>query len=100
MSDLTLHVSPPFKTTLQLLIRDLSVFSWCVQRIPPPQSGEQPRKRKSSIGRLRVICFWQHDLRAIWNFGSSASVSQQLSIMMLGLFKTVERRGNRVPMLT
>src|ERR1700734_3351634 len=95
-----LHVSPPFKSILQLLIRKLPVFGWCVQRVLPPQSGEQPRKRKSSTGRLRVTCFWQHDLRAMWNFGSSASVSQQLSTMMLGLFKTVEGRANRVPMLT
>jgi hypothetical protein len=50
--------------------------------------------------RLRVTCFWQHDLRALWNFGSNASMAQQLASMMIGLFKTVVKRRSRVPVLT
>ena len=100
MSDLMSPVSPLSNALLHKLIQNLVVFAWCVQYVPLSQSGEQPRKRKSSTGRLRVTCFWQHDLRAMWNFGAAASVSQQLSTMMLGLFKTVERRGHRVPVLT
>ncbi|KAG1799546.1 hypothetical protein EV424DRAFT_453409 [Suillus variegatus] len=46
--------------------------------------------------RIRITCFWQHDLRAIWNFGSASSVCQQLCTMMLGLYKTVLARGSRI----
>ncbi|THH03334.1 hypothetical protein EW146_g10462, partial [Bondarzewia mesenterica] len=54
---------------------------------------------RSSSSRLRITCFWQHDLRAIWNFGSSSSLSQQLASMALGLFKIVIKRGTRIPLL-
>lgn len=80
-----------------------TVFAWCIQHVQPPQqspeSGEQPKRRNSTTGRLRVTCFWQHDLRALWGFGSSSGIAQQLCTMVLGLFKTVKKRGSRVPVL-
>ncbi|KAA1470286.1 hypothetical protein DENSPDRAFT_797515 [Dentipellis sp. KUC8613] len=96
-----LRPSPPYVRS------NVKLFSWCIQHIPslpsanPPsaQEDDQP-SRKLNPGRLRITCFWQHDLRAIWNFGSTSGFSQQLASMVLGLFKTVVKRGSRVPVLT
>ncbi|KII86031.1 hypothetical protein PLICRDRAFT_144823 [Plicaturopsis crispa FD-325 SS-3] len=88
-----LRPSPPYVRS------HVTLFAWCVQHIQP-QPGSETQKRKNTSGRLRVTCFWQHDFRAVWNFGSSAAVSQQLCTMVLGLFKTVAQRGTHVPMLT
>lgn len=83
----------------------LLVFAWCIQYIqPPPQPPSQPGleqpKRKNTLGgRIRITCFWQHDLRAVWNFGASSSLTQQLCTMAMGLLKTVKKRGSRVPRL-
>jgi len=73
------------------------VFAWCIQAIQSPPSTEG----KPSIGgRFRITCFWQHDLKALWGFGTStAALTQQLSTMTLSLFKTVMKRGGRVPKL-
>lgn len=49
---------------------------------------------------MRITCFWQHDLRTTWNIGTSSGALQQLSTMGLGLFKTVMKRGSRIPKLT
>ena len=46
-----------------------------------------------------MTCFWQHDLRAPWNFSSTSTFVQQLNSMMLGFFKTVQTRGTRIPLL-
>ncbi|KAK7031491.1 hypothetical protein R3P38DRAFT_2701217 [Favolaschia claudopus] len=96
-----LRPSPPYVRS------HVTLFAWCIQHLaPPPQlpptPGEQPqRKRTSSGGRLRITCFWQHDLRTAWNIGSSSSnILQQLSTMGIGLFKTVMKRGSRIPKLT
>jgi hypothetical protein len=51
-------------------------------------------------GRLRITCFWQHDLRAIWNIGTVSSLAQQLAAMVLGLLKTAIKRRSRVPLVT
>ncbi|KAH7910065.1 hypothetical protein BJ138DRAFT_1127188 [Hygrophoropsis aurantiaca] len=94
-----LRPSPPYVRS------NVPLFTWCVQLVqpsPPAQSAqpaEQLKKKITTIPRLRITCFWQHDLRAIWNFGSSSSLCQQLCTMMVGLFKTVKQRGTRVPML-
>ncbi|KAH7890937.1 hypothetical protein F5I97DRAFT_1840039 [Phlebopus sp. FC_14] len=95
-----LRPSPPYVRS------NVALFTWCIQVVPhqPTSSSpvEQMKKRLSvalSAPRLRITCFWQHDLRAMWNLGSYASVSQQLSMMMLGLYKTVKQRGSRVPVL-
>jgi hypothetical protein len=85
-----------------------TVFTWCIQVIQPtstpsPTSPSDALKKRLSlvlsVPRLRITCFWQHDLRAVWNLGSSSSACQQLCTMMLGLYKTVKHRGSRIPML-
>lgn len=82
------------------------MFAWCIQHIPssPSITAQQAPADESTIkaspGRLRITCFWQHDLRAIWNFSSASGLSQQLASMVLGLFKTVVKRRSRVPLLT
>jgi hypothetical protein len=58
------------------------------------------KERKKGVARLRVTCFSQHDLRAVWSFNSSTTVPQQLRTAVIGLFKTVASRGSRVPTLT
>ena len=77
------------------------VFVWCIQHIQPqpsPTSSADPKK--STSGRLRLTCFCQHDLKALWGFGYSVSaLTQQLSTMTLSLLKTVMKRGPRVPKL-
>lgn len=75
-----------------------------------PTSAQQPAspaeqiKRRLSVAiaapRLRITCFWQHDLRSIWNFNSSITLCQHLSTMVLGLYKIVKTRGSRIPVLT
>lgn len=102
-----LRPSPPFvrshvKCTCPLLfltiISSRLVFAWCIQHIPsPPPQDDQLKKHPS---RIRITCFWQHDLKAMWGFGStSAGVQQQLSTMVLSMFKSVIKRGERVPKL-
>lgn len=80
----------------------MAVLAWCIQHIPPQLSSSagQPAKRKSSLGgRLRITCFWQHDLKALFTLGSSSGLTQQLSTMTLGLLKTVKKRASRIPKL-
>ena len=75
----------------------MSVFAWCIQRIQA-QGSEQ--NQRASIPRLRITCFWQHNFRLVWSFGSASTLAQQLSAMTVGLYKTVQQRGIRVPLLT
>ncbi|KAJ7708750.1 hypothetical protein B0H17DRAFT_1030752 [Mycena rosella] len=94
-----LRPSPPYVRS------HITLFAWCIQHLaPPPQlpstPGEPQKKRSSPGGRLRITCFWQHDLRTAWNIGSSAGALQQLSTMGLGLLKTVMKRGSRIPKIT
>lgn len=66
----------------------------------PTSPSDALRKRLPSVlPRLRISCYWQHDLRAVWNFGSTATACQQLCTMILGLYKIVKKRGSKVPML-
>ncbi|KIK93150.1 hypothetical protein PAXRUDRAFT_829255 [Paxillus rubicundulus Ve08.2h10] len=97
-----LRPSPPYVRS------HVALFTWCIQVIqptpaqPPTSPSDALKKRLSlvlSAPRLRITCFWQHDLRAVWNLGSSSSACQQLCTMMLGLYKTVKHRGSRIPML-
>ena len=81
-----------------------AVFAWCIQSLSPassqpPTSGDSST-RKANPARLRVTCFWQHDLRALWNIGTVSSLAQQLAAMVLGLVKTTIKRRSRVPLLT
>jgi hypothetical protein len=80
------------------------VFAWCIQSLAPassqpPTSGDSSA-RKTSPPRLRITCFWQHDLRALWNIGTVGSLAQQLAAMVLGLLKAAIKRRSRVPLLT
>ncbi|KAI0940840.1 hypothetical protein AcV7_003110 [Taiwanofungus camphoratus] len=89
-----LRPSPPYVRS------NVALFAWCVQHIQP-QSSEQPSKNNPpSNGKFRVTCFWQHNLKAMWTFNSSSSIAQQLCAMMVGLFKTVKKRGARIPLLS
>ena len=75
------------------------VFAWCIQHIQP-QPSPLADPKKPVPGRLRMTCFCQHDLKALWGFGYSVStLTQQLSTMTLSLLKTVVKRGPRVPKL-
>ncbi len=56
--------------------------------------------QRSSIPRLRITCFWQHNFRLVWSFSSGSSLAQQLAAMSVGLYKTVQQRGKRVPLMT
>ncbi|KAI0073061.1 hypothetical protein K474DRAFT_1667048 [Panus rudis PR-1116 ss-1] len=86
-----LRPSPPYVRS------EVALFAWCIQVLKPQTPSGDPPKHGSS--RLRITCFWQHDLRAMWNFGSTSSMAQQLSAMMIGFFKTVKSRGTRIPLL-
>ncbi|KAI0058965.1 hypothetical protein BV25DRAFT_1918876 [Artomyces pyxidatus] len=91
-----LRPSPPYVRS------NVRLFAWCIQHIAsssPDSQPEDPSPKKVVPARLRITCFWQHDLRSLWNFGSSSSLSQQLGSMVLGLFKTVVKRRSRVPLL-
>ncbi|KAF7289440.1 hypothetical protein HMN09_01337800 [Mycena chlorophos] len=91
-----LRPSPPYVRS------HVTLFAWCIQHLPPPAPstpvGETSPKKRG--GRIRITCFSQHDLRTAWNIGSSSSTLQQLSTMALGLFKTVMKRGARIPKIT
>ncbi|OCH89800.1 hypothetical protein OBBRIDRAFT_649195 [Obba rivulosa] len=85
-----LRPSPPYVRS------DVELFAWCIQLIQPPPS-DQPQK---SSGKLRITYFWQHNFRSMWNLGTSTGLAQQLCAMTVGLIKTVQKRGNRIPLLT
>ncbi|KAG6836502.1 hypothetical protein H0H93_007431 [Arthromyces matolae] len=87
-----LRPSPPFVRS------HIPLFAWCIQLMQPPPSANPPNDKKK-LGKVRTTCFWQHDLKSMWGFGSSSNLTQQLSTMILGLFKTVLKRGTRVPKL-
>ncbi|KAG8221133.1 hypothetical protein J3R82DRAFT_2667 [Butyriboletus roseoflavus] len=93
-----LRPSPPYVRS------HVELFAWCIQYTHPSSISTSPsdtlRRRFSTvIPRLRISCFWQHDIRAVWNFGSTATICQQLCTMILGLYKIVKKRGSKVPML-
>lgn len=76
------------------------MFAWCIQHVQPRPNSPVDNKKSPTSDKLRITCFWQHDLKALWGFGSStSSLTQQLSTMTLSLLKTVIKRGNRVPKL-
>ncbi|KAJ3534294.1 hypothetical protein NM688_g7158 [Phlebia brevispora] len=82
-----LRPSPPYVRS------EVGLFAWCIQSVSAP----------GGTTRLRITCFWQHDLRAMWTggFGSATSTAQQLGSMMVGFYNTVKTRGiSRVPLLS
>lgn len=80
------------------------MFAWCIQLLQPPTRPPTPAGQSSSktrdSPRLRMTCFWQHDLRSVWVIGSNANIAQHLSQMMISLVSTVRKRGDRVAVLT
>ncbi|KDQ61841.1 hypothetical protein JAAARDRAFT_31325 [Jaapia argillacea MUCL 33604] len=88
-----LRPSPPYVRS------SVKLFAWCIQHVQPPSPQPSPITKGDFASRIRITCFWQHDLRSVWNFGSSSGVSQQLGSMVLGLYKTVQNRGARIPLL-
>jgi hypothetical protein len=64
-------------------------MAWCIQIF----SGPAPDSKK-----VRITCFWQHDLKAVWGIGT-ASRPQHLTALIIGLVKVVRQRGNRIPLL-
>ena len=108
--DLLPHTSAPtflvchlFPESARLLTRAWPVFAWCIQYIqqqPPPATLNDKSRKSPSPGKIRVTCFWQHDLKSLWNLATTAGLAQQLSTMMIGLLKTVFKRGTHVAKLT
>ncbi|KAG6852904.1 hypothetical protein C0991_008273 [Blastosporella zonata] len=92
-----LRPSPPFVRS------HVPLLAWCIQHIQPQPASNPPnetqKKRSFPGGKIRMTCFWQHDLKAVWGFGTSSNLTQQLSTMTLGLLKTVLKRGSHVPKL-
>ncbi|PFH50939.1 hypothetical protein AMATHDRAFT_60111 [Amanita thiersii Skay4041] len=81
-----LRPSPPYVRS------HVALFAWCIQRI---HNNDHP-----SHSKLRITCFWQHDLKSLWSYSlSSSALHQQLCTMVVGLFKTVLKRGASVPKL-
>lgn len=66
------------------------MYAWCIQITAPPDPSRAPTK-------VRVTCFWQHDLKAIWGVGNS--IQQRLPAMLVGLVSTVQTHGSRMPHL-
>ncbi|KZT41749.1 hypothetical protein SISSUDRAFT_1000411 [Sistotremastrum suecicum HHB10207 ss-3] len=95
-----LRPSPPYVRS------HIHLFAWCIQipssaesqpvQFSSSSQGDVPTKRSAS--KIRVTCFWQHDLRANWTLGSPA-LSQQLPALMLGLISSVRKRGRRIPVI-
>ncbi|KAI0701152.1 hypothetical protein C8T65DRAFT_656889 [Cerioporus squamosus] len=85
-----LRPSPPYVRS------DVALFAWCIQCIQPQGTEQGPR---TNVTKLRITCFWQHNFRLVWSFTSPSSLAQQLSAMTVGLYKTVQQRGARVPLL-
>ncbi|KAG5643062.1 hypothetical protein DXG03_001619 [Asterophora parasitica] len=90
-----LRPSPPFVRS------HVPLLAWCIQHIQPQSVPNAPTDsaHKKRNSRIRMTCFWQHDLKALWGFGTSSNLKQQLSTMTLGLLKTVLKRGSHVPKL-
>ncbi|KAF9454468.1 hypothetical protein P691DRAFT_797224 [Macrolepiota fuliginosa MF-IS2] len=90
-----LRPSPPFVRS------HVKLFAWCIQLLQSQPQSSNDDQAKKKFSRLRITCFWQHDLKAMWGFNSStSSMAQQLSTMTLSLFKTVIKRGGRVAKLS
>lgn len=61
---------------------------------------ETRSKQGSENGRLRITCFWQHDLKTILNIGGPSALPQELSAMVIGLLETLRKRQLRTTVLT
>ncbi|KAH8093251.1 hypothetical protein BXZ70DRAFT_949630 [Cristinia sonorae] len=87
-----LRPSPPYVRS------EVTLFAWCIQ-VLKPQSPSADSSKSPLPTRLRLTNFWQHDLKAPWNFGSTSNMASSLNAMMVGFFKSVQTRGTRIPLL-
>ncbi|KAG9032644.1 hypothetical protein FRB95_001154 [Tulasnella sp. JGI-2019a] len=84
-----LRPAPPFVRS------HVHLIAWCLQLLPP--TADSSSKTTPAPTRLRITCFWQHDLKALWGM---ANVSQNLPSVVVGLLRTVRKRGNRIPVVS
>ncbi|KAG8832476.1 hypothetical protein FRC17_001297, partial [Serendipita sp. 399] len=79
---------PPYLRSTPPYVRShVNLFAWVIQQVPQATSA-----------CIRITLFWQHDLKAVWGIGMP-SRAQHLSSLMVGVFKTVNKFGARIPML-
>ncbi|KAG8860357.1 hypothetical protein FRB96_004006 [Tulasnella sp. 330] len=84
-----LRPAPPFVRS------HVHLIAWCLQLLPAP--ADSSSKSTPPPTRLRITCFWQHDLKALWGM---ANVSQNLPSVIIGLLRTVRKRGHRIPVVS
>ncbi|KAG9054924.1 hypothetical protein FS842_003765, partial [Serendipita sp. 407] len=79
---------PPYLRPTPPYVRShVYLFAWVIQQVP-----------QATTSCIRITLFWQHDLKAVWGIGMP-SRAQHLSSLMVGVFKTVNKFGARIPML-
>lgn len=79
---------PPYLRPTPPYVRShVHLFAWVIQQVPSPAGAN-----------IRLTCFWQHDLKAVWGLGMPSRV-QHLSSLMIGAVKAVKRYGTRIPLL-
>ncbi|KAG8950021.1 hypothetical protein FRC04_008100 [Tulasnella sp. 424] len=83
-----LRPAPPFVRS------HVHLFAWCIQIIAPPSESSS---RAPSTPKIRITCFWQHDLKAIWG---TNNLAQNLPAVVVGLVRSVRKRGSRTPTLS
>ncbi|KZP01647.1 hypothetical protein CALVIDRAFT_559449 [Calocera viscosa TUFC12733] len=84
-----LRPSPPYVRS------NVRLSSWCIQFMPPTSPTDTSGKG-SVPARVRLTCFWQHDLNAVWGM-AGLGIGQHLPILLLSLVETVRQKGNRIP---
>ncbi|EJU03602.1 hypothetical protein DACRYDRAFT_114977, partial [Dacryopinax primogenitus] len=85
-----LRPSPPYVRS------NVRLSSWCIQFIPGTSSPTESSSRAPSSARVRLMCFWQHDLNAVWGM-AGLGIGQHLPVLLLGLVESVRQKGNRIP---
>ncbi|KAG8980898.1 hypothetical protein FRB90_007416, partial [Tulasnella sp. 427] len=83
-----LRPAPPFVRS------HVHLFAWCIQIIAPPSESSS---RAPPVPKVRITCFWQHDLKAIWG---TNNLAQNLPAVVVGLVRSVRKRGSRTPTLS
>ncbi|KIM34210.1 hypothetical protein M408DRAFT_60796 [Serendipita vermifera MAFF 305830] len=79
---------PPYLRPTPPYVRShVHLFAWVIQQLP---SSPEPR--------IRLTCFWQHDLKAVLGMGMP-SRAHHLCSLMVGAVRAVNKFGNHIPML-
>ncbi|KAF8315340.1 hypothetical protein DL93DRAFT_2057136 [Clavulina sp. PMI_390] len=65
------------------------LYAWCIQITHSSEASSS-----SAPAKVRITCFWQHDLKAIWGIGNS--ITQHIPAMLTGLVNTVQTHGPRM----